>query len=325
MAPEQHEPGRDIDARTDVWGLGVTLYELLTLHQAFKGRESVLESDPVPPRTLVKNLPRDLEAIILKALKKDPAKRYPTALALSEDLRHWLNSEPVTARKARTARRALLWSKRNKGWATAIAGAFLALASFGFIAYEREQAKGRELKLMLIERDRLSPHVSFLNKGGEPLANYWTESLRDAIRSVGQPAFGSDRGPLQAQAAATLQGLEARVRKHIKVNALAVAFDTEGRRLLVMGGKLAADDRGRAEPNRLILWDSETDETRTFPAPGPGEPLFLADGTPALLVADPDDPSALILSRCGQSAGRPPVCVAVRGRAHRLALPFCQP
>src|SRR4051794_25349556 len=86
MAPEQHEPGRDIDARTDVWGLGVTLYELLTLRQAFKGRESVLESAPVRPRTLIKNLTRDLEAIVLKAVKKDPARRYPTALALADDL-----------------------------------------------------------------------------------------------------------------------------------------------------------------------------------------------------------------------------------------------
>jgi serine/threonine protein kinase/WD40 repeat protein len=295
MAPEQHEVGREIDPRTDVWGLGVTLYELLTLHQAFKGRESVLDSDPIPPRTLVKNLPRDLEAVILKALKKDPAQRYPTVLALSEDLRHWLRGEPVTARPARLVRRVWMWSKRNKGWAAALAGTFLALLSFGFIAYEREQAKGRELKLMLIERDRLSPHVSFVNQWGEPLANYWTENLRDAIRSVGQPAFAFDRGPLQAQAAAALQGLEARLRKHMKVNALAVAFDIEGRRLLVMGGKLVTDDRRRAEPNQLVLWDSQTDEARTFPAPGPGEPLFLADGTPALLVAAPDDPSALIL------------------------------
>jgi serine/threonine protein kinase len=108
MAPEQHELGRELDGRTDVWGLGVTLYELLTLRQAFKGRESVLEADPVPPGTLIKNLPRDLEAIILKALKKDPAKRYSTALALSDDLRHWLNDEPVAARKARTVRRGLL-------------------------------------------------------------------------------------------------------------------------------------------------------------------------------------------------------------------------
>jgi serine/threonine protein kinase len=114
MAPEQFQ-GR-ADARTDVWGLGVTLYELLTLRRAFHGRKAIESSDPRRPRDLVHGLPLDLEAICWKAIRKQPAQRYPSARALAEDLRHWLKSEPVGARPAHTPRRVLLWAKRNKGY-----------------------------------------------------------------------------------------------------------------------------------------------------------------------------------------------------------------
>ena len=71
MAPEQYD-GR-ADARTDVWGLGVTLYELLTLRRAFDDHDRIVSEDPPRPRNLVRNLPADLDAICWKALRKDPA------------------------------------------------------------------------------------------------------------------------------------------------------------------------------------------------------------------------------------------------------------
>src|SRR5207249_4391012 len=97
MAPEQYE-GR-ADVRSDVWGLGATLYELLTLRRAFDGptetavRARVLAVDPVPPRQLVGKLPADLAAICLKALHKDPGQRYASAQAFAADLRRWLRWE----------------------------------------------------------------------------------------------------------------------------------------------------------------------------------------------------------------------------------------
>ena len=88
MAPEQfHERA---DARTDVWGLGVTLYELLTLRPAFASRAEIESSEPRSPGEFVSNLPRDLEAICLKALRKDPRQRYATAREFADDLRRWL-------------------------------------------------------------------------------------------------------------------------------------------------------------------------------------------------------------------------------------------
>ncbi len=100
MAPEQHQDRQQADARTDVWGLGATLYELLTLQRAFTTAQSVLEVQPISPRQLNPHVDRDLEAVVLKALRKDPAHRYPTAGALADDLNRWLRHEPTSARRA---------------------------------------------------------------------------------------------------------------------------------------------------------------------------------------------------------------------------------
>jgi serine/threonine-protein kinase len=107
MAPEQVSPSvGPLDRRTDVYGLGVTLYRLLTGRSLFSGQSSieimrqVLEREPTPPRKLVPSLPRDLETIVLKCVEKDPARRYPSARALGEDLRRYLDGEPVAARRA---------------------------------------------------------------------------------------------------------------------------------------------------------------------------------------------------------------------------------
>jgi serine/threonine protein kinase len=99
-APERLTNGQS-NVRTEVWSLGATLYELLTLHYAFNGktagdlRASVLLAKPVPPREHVGNLPRDLAAICTKALQKKPEDRYSSAGALAHDLRRWIRGEPT--------------------------------------------------------------------------------------------------------------------------------------------------------------------------------------------------------------------------------------
>ena len=94
-----------VDRRTDVYSLGVTLYELLTLRPAFDGsdREELLrriaQEEPIPPRRLNPAVPRDLETIVLKAMAKEPERRYATARELADDLRRFLEDRPIRARR----------------------------------------------------------------------------------------------------------------------------------------------------------------------------------------------------------------------------------
>ena len=115
MAPEQAEgKTREAGVPADVYGLGAILYALLTGEPPFKGAtllhtlEKVRSHEPVPPRRLYRNVPRDLESICLRCLEKEPGRRYATAEALAADLRRFRAGEPVQARPVRLARR--LWA-----------------------------------------------------------------------------------------------------------------------------------------------------------------------------------------------------------------------
>jgi tetratricopeptide (TPR) repeat protein len=137
MSPEQAASRHDlVDHRSDVYSLGATLYELLTLTPAFGGadRQEVLSrvagSDPVSPRALERSVPRDLETVVLKAMEKDPARRYPSAKELADDLKRFLSHEPVRAKRATLAHRAGTWGRRHPAVVRSAAVA-LALAAAG--------------------------------------------------------------------------------------------------------------------------------------------------------------------------------------------------
>jgi serine/threonine protein kinase len=126
MSPEQALAKRvPIDHRTDVYSLGATLYELLTLRPVCDGqdREELLRQiafeEPRPLRKLNRALPAELETIILKALEKNPAERYTTAQELADDLRHFLEDKPIRARRAGLVLRARKWARRHRTLVTA--------------------------------------------------------------------------------------------------------------------------------------------------------------------------------------------------------------
>ena len=133
MAPEQLQG--IADARSDVYALGLTLYELLTLRPAFdqqRGTTMVAGQalpQPDPPRNLDPGIPRDLETIVLKCLAADPAKRYPSADALAADLRRFLEDRPIRARRTSLVERTARWCRRNPALATVSALALLSLVS----------------------------------------------------------------------------------------------------------------------------------------------------------------------------------------------------
>jgi WD40 repeat protein/serine/threonine protein kinase len=136
MAPEQAEGRtRDIGTPTDVWALGAILYETLTGRPPFLADAPldtmllVVRADPVPPARLNHKVPRDLDTICLKCLEKDPRRRYPSALALAEDLQRFLNNEPIVARPIAVWERSLKWAKRRPAAAGILLVSLLALVA----------------------------------------------------------------------------------------------------------------------------------------------------------------------------------------------------
>jgi serine/threonine protein kinase/dienelactone hydrolase len=135
MSPEQITAGRTpLDHRTDIYSLGATLYELLTLRAPFAAEQrdlvlaQILHKEPVLPRRLNRKVPVDLETICLKALEKDPDRRYSTAQAMAEDLRRYLNRFAIVAKRVGPVARLIKLARRHK-LATAAGAVMLLLAS----------------------------------------------------------------------------------------------------------------------------------------------------------------------------------------------------
>jgi serine/threonine protein kinase len=149
MSPEQALANRVvIDHRTDIYSLGVTLYEQLTLQVPFGGenRQELLRQiafdEPASPRRINKSIPEELEIIALKAIEKNPGDRYATSQELADDLRRFLNHETIRARRAGVMWRFLKWSRRHPAFTAsalaALTAAILVLSGgIGWVVNDR--------------------------------------------------------------------------------------------------------------------------------------------------------------------------------------------
>jgi serine/threonine protein kinase/WD40 repeat protein len=162
MSPERFQ-GR-CDIRADIYALGITLYELLVLRPAFQSSDraalisEITTSEPARPRSFDQRIPRDLETIVLKAIARDPARRYQTATDMTEDLRRFLAGEPIKARRTSLFERTRLWCRRHK----ALAGLYLvlflvaigsSLAAF-YLNHLLEESEANRNKIANAEADR---------------------------------------------------------------------------------------------------------------------------------------------------------------------------
>jgi WD40 repeat protein/tetratricopeptide (TPR) repeat protein len=160
MAPEQAAARKDLTTGADVYSLGAILYELLTGQPPFQAATpldtvlQVLEKEPVAPHSRDPKIDRDLETVCLKCLRKEPSRRFDSALALAEDLERWLRGEPIHARPVTRLERARKWVARNPVVA-ALSGVAVLLLMIGSIvstwfgmaanqrAHEALEQKGR--------------------------------------------------------------------------------------------------------------------------------------------------------------------------------------
>lgn len=141
MSPEQVVNPTSVTGLTDIYSLGVVLYEALSGELPFRGTvrmvlNQVLHEDPIPPGRLNDRIPRDLENVCLKAMSRERPLRYPTANAFADDLQRWLDDEPVLARPIGPLRKLWRWSRRNPRLAAGTAIVFAVLAA-GAIDWRR--------------------------------------------------------------------------------------------------------------------------------------------------------------------------------------------
>lgn len=210
MSPEQASGQKTLlDRRTDVYSLGATFYELLTLSPIFKGRDvplllqQVLHAEPRPLRQIDKSIPSELETIILKSVSKNVDDRYRSAGELAADLQRYLNHQPILARRPSLVDRARKWSRRHPS--VVISGMLLmtVVAVALSISNHREQLRANEAEKRFQQARQVVD--SLIEFAEEELAGNWAmDSTRQRLLGIAlgyyQDTMDQRRGDAAGQA-----------------------------------------------------------------------------------------------------------------------------
>jgi serine/threonine protein kinase/Tfp pilus assembly protein PilF len=181
MAPEQASGHNEqLTSATDVYGLGAVFYQLLTGHPPFAGGTTyetvrlVLETEPRQLRLWNPKIDRELSTICLKCLEKDPKRRYSSALALAEDLEHWLKHEPIHAKRSGFFTRGRKWVRRNPSIAALVTLSVALAASLGVMTWNRgDKSTSQIAKSVAV--------LPFENLSRDPDNAYFADGIQEEI------------------------------------------------------------------------------------------------------------------------------------------------
>ncbi|HEV3122364.1 MAG TPA: protein kinase, partial [Isosphaeraceae bacterium] len=310
MAPEQAGGhSKEVGPAADVYALGAILYEMLTGRPPFKAETPLdtlvqaVNDEPVPPRRLQPKVPRDLETVCLKCLEKQPARRYEKASTLADDLRRFLDGEPVRARPVGAAARAVKWARRRPG-VTALCSLFAigAMLAFAMVTWQGQQARlalrRAEIAGEAERIARLATEAARRREAAQRLLYQGLSAglLRDrALRHCEDGDIGRgllwlaqslelarDDPGLRQAIHSNLEGWQGQIHPLLAVlehpDRILVAAFSPDRRLIVTAG---ADKTAR-------IWDAETGQPRGVPLSHPRAittAAFSPDGATLLTVA----------------------------------------
>lgn len=198
-SPEQAGGGGVVDHRTDIYSLGITLYELLALRPGFDAEdrhqllEQILHKEPPRLRKVRPDIPVDLEVIVHKAISKDPQERYQTARDFADDLRRFLSHQPIKARPPAAWEAAIKWVRRRPGVALVMLGASLAAVAVAIaLSLYTVQLRGAYARLEEMDQEGRR-HQSQIHRG-----IVYPASISAAAAAIEQRDFEAARRALDA-------------------------------------------------------------------------------------------------------------------------------
>ena len=213
MAPEQFSG--TTDQRSDIYSLGLTMYELLTLRSAYEETDPsrllqrITQGPPPAPSLVREGIPRDLETIILKAISHDAGQRYQTAALLAEDLDRFVTDRPIRARRVGPGERLGRWCRRNKGLAslTGATGLLIVLVGVvGALGYARTKSASRGKDL---ERAKAAANASLAVEALDRMFERLAPTRIGIIQRLSEGGTGTYANPrspvLSTEAAALLE------------------------------------------------------------------------------------------------------------------------